>query len=241
MKKLIAVVLTLAFSMFAIAMAETADYLGTWYLNEMTMGEASFAPGAMGMDLSMEIKEDGTAVLTALGMEEGAEDGAEEQAATWTLDGETLTVTVDGEDMILTLQDGALKGEQGGMGMSFGREKVEAEAYEPTAVNANATEADYAGTWKATYIEMEGNYIQASIFGMDLTAVINGTTLTLDGMYVFENATLESTFSNGALNYEGGEGEMYAAITAELLEDGAMKLTFDTGDEPLILFMEKAE
>ena len=25
------------------------------------------------------------------------------------------------------------------------------------------------------------------------------------------------------------------------LQDGAMKLTFDTGDEPLVLIMEKAE
>jgi len=34
---------------------------------------------------------------------------------------------------------------------------------------------------------------------------------------------------------------MYAGITAQLLQDGAMKLTFDTGDEPLVLIMEKAE
>ena len=37
MKKLIAVILTLALSTLAVAMAETTDYLGTWYLNEMTM------------------------------------------------------------------------------------------------------------------------------------------------------------------------------------------------------------
>ena len=40
MKKLIAVILTLALSTLAVAMAETTDYLGTWYLNEMTMGDA---------------------------------------------------------------------------------------------------------------------------------------------------------------------------------------------------------
>ena len=164
-----------------------------------------------------------------------------EQAATWTLDGETLTVTVDGEDMTLTLQDGALKGEQGGMGMCFGREKVEAEVYEPAAIVEDAVEADYAGTWKSKYMEMKGNYSQASMFSMDLTAVIDGATMTLDGMYVFENATMESAFSGGALTHEGGDDEMYAGITAQLLEDGTMKLTFDTGDEPLILIMEKAE
>ena len=233
MKKLIAVILTLALSTLAVAMAETADYLGTWYLNEMTMGDASFAPAAMGMDLTMEIKEDGTAVLTAPSEEEA------EQAATWTLDGETLTVTVDGEDMTLTLQDGALK--EGGMGMCFGREKVEAEVYEPAAVVEDAVEADYAGTWKSKYMEMEGNYIQASMFSMDLTAVIDGATMTLDGMYVFDNVTLDLAFSNGALTHEGGEDEMYAGITAQLLQDGTMKLTFDTGDEPLVLIMEKAE
>ena len=235
MKKLIAVILTLALSTLAVAMAETTDYLGTWYLNEMTMGDASFAPAAMGMDLTMEIKEDGTAVLTAPGEEEAV------QAATWTLDGETLTVTVDREDMTLTLQDGALKGEQGGMGMCFGREKVEAEVYEPAAEVEDAVEADYAGTWVSKYMEMEGNYIPASMLGMDLTSVVDGTAMTLDGMYVFENTKIESTFSNGVLTHEGGDDEMYAGITAQLLQDGAMKLTFDTGDEPLVLIMEKAE
>ncbi len=236
MKKLIAVILTLALSTLAVAMAETTDYLGTWYLNEMTMGDASFAPAAMGMDLTMEIKEDGTAVLTAPSEEEA------EQAATWTLDGETLTVTVDGEDMTLALQeDGALKGEQGGMGMCFGREKVEAEVYEPAAVAEGATEADFAGAWKSTYVEMNGTYMQASLASMDLTAEFDGSTMTLDGMYVFDNVTLDFAFSNGALTHEGGEDEMYAGITAQLLQDGAMKLTFDTGDEPLVLIMEKAE
>lgn len=125
--------------------------------------------------------------------------------------------------------------------MCFGREKVEAEVYEPAAVVEDAVEADYAGTWKSKYMEMEGNYIQASMFSMDLTAVIDGATMTLDGMYVFDNVTLDLAFSNGALTHEGGEDEMYAGITAQLLQDGAMKLTFDTGDEPLVLIMEKAE
>ena len=41
--------------------------------------------------------------------------------------------------------------------------------------------------------------------------------------------------------HQGGDDEMYAGITAQLLEDGAMQLSFDTGDDPLVMIMEKAE
>lgn len=235
MKKIITIVMTLAILLCAVALAESTDYLGTWYLNEMIVGGVSLAPASMGMDITMEIKEDGTAVLISPDEELG------EQAAAWALDGDTLTVTVDGEDMTLTLQDGALIGEQGGMGINFGREKVEAEVYQPAAVNASATEADYAGQWKSAYMAMEGNYMDASVFGMDLTAAIDGTTMTLNGMYVFENVAFDTTFADGALVHQGGDDEMYAGITAQLLEDGAMQLSFDTGDDPLVMIMEKAE
>ena len=39
---------------------EEKDVIGTWYVNELSMGEgASFHPGAMGMEVTVDIKEDG--------------------------------------------------------------------------------------------------------------------------------------------------------------------------------------
>ena len=41
-------------------MLEEKDVIGTWYVNELSMGEgASFHPGAMGMEVTVDIKEDG--------------------------------------------------------------------------------------------------------------------------------------------------------------------------------------
>jgi len=235
MKKLTAIILTLALLIFPVALAESADFLGTWYLNEMTMGDNVLSPSALGMDMTLELNEDGTAVLAS------PTEEAARQEATWKLEGDVVTVTVDGEDMTLSLQDGALKGEQGGMGMNFGREKVETETYQPAEARADATEADYAGNWQAAYMDMDGTYLPASMLGMDLTAVIEGTGMTLNGMYGFENNAYEAAFSDGALVHQGGDDEMYTSITAQLLEDGALRMTFMSGDTPLVLFLEKAE
>lgn len=235
MKKMMAVLMTLVLMIGAVALAESADYLGTWYLNGMNMAGAEIAPAALGMEMTMEVRDDGTATLAVPG-EEGAE-----QAATWKLDGDAFIVTVEGEDMTLALQeDGSLVGEQGGLGMTFGREKIEAELYQPAPVVAAASEADFAGKWQPKYMEMNGQYMEAAIFPLDLTVVFDGANMTLNGMFVFEDATFTATFENGAMVRQGGDDEMYSRITAQLLEDGMMQLTLATGDEPLILILEKA-
>ena len=246
MKKLTAMILTLALLICATALAESADFLGTWYLNELDFGGSILAPSVMGMDMIMEINEDGTALLSLEG-EEG-----ESQAATWTLEGDVLTMTVvtegdeevaEGEDtMTMTIQDGVLVAEEGGMGLNFGREKVEAEVYQPGAPVADAADADYAGQWQATYMDMNGNYIQAALFAMELTVTVDESSMTLTGMYVFDNDALDITYVDGALTHEGKEDEMYGSIIGQLLDDGTMQLSFLVEDgDPLVLIMEKAE
>ena len=45
---------------------EEKDVIGTWYVNELSMGEgASFHPGAMGMEVTVDIKEDGKMETTS--------------------------------------------------------------------------------------------------------------------------------------------------------------------------------
>ena len=236
MKRLLATLLMAALLMTCVAIAESADYTGIWYLNEIQIGEASMAPGTLGMDMTMELSEDGKGMLTA-----SVEDG--EQECTWELDGETLNVTVDGDVMTLSLQeDGSLAGEQGGMGMVFGREKIEAEAYTPGEPVATATEADYAGSWKAAWMQAEGNYIDVSLFGMDLTADIEGTTMTLNGMYVLENVTVETNLTDGALVGKDGIVDMYSGITAQLLDDDTIIISFAFEDsDPVTLILVRAE
>ena len=244
MKKLTAMILTLALLICAVALAESADFLGTWYLNEINFGGSILAPSVLGMDMTLEINEDGTAVLTSV---EGEEDAL--QNATWTLEGDVVTVTVlaegdeeEGETMTMTIQDGVLVAEEGGMGLNFGREKVEAEVYQPGAPVADAADADYAGQWQATYMDMNGNYIQAAMFAMELTVTVDESSMTLTGMYVFDNDALDITYVDGALTHEGKEDEMYGSIIGQLLDDGTMQLSFLVEDgDPLVLIMEKAE
>ena len=52
---------------------EEKDVIGTWYVNELSMGEGvSFHPGAIGMEVTVDVKEgeytDGKITLTSDGM-----------------------------------------------------------------------------------------------------------------------------------------------------------------------------
>ena len=53
-------VLMAGFMSVSVYALEEKDVIGTWYVNELSMGEgASFHPGAMGMEVTVDIKEDG--------------------------------------------------------------------------------------------------------------------------------------------------------------------------------------
>ena len=64
MKKLFAIVIALAMLLSAAALAEAADYTGVWYLNAMEAEGESYSPATFGIEMSIELKEDGTAAGT---------------------------------------------------------------------------------------------------------------------------------------------------------------------------------
>lgn len=240
MKKLFAVALVLAMLLTAVAFAEGVNYTGIWYLNEIDFGGTKLAPATLGMDMTIELKDDGSAVATSPS-EEGQTD---ESVGTWAADGENVTVTIDEDPLVFTLVDGNLVANSGdGMAMTFGREKVEAEIYVPAEPKTDATEADYAGNWVATQVDMDGSYINPALFGMDTTAVIEGTTITLNGAFMFENEAFEAELKDGKLVYAAANPEeaMVAALSAQALQDGSLNLTIGEGENALNLFLEKAE
>ena len=159
-------------------------------------------------------------------------------------EGEVLTVTVDDEPMVFSLVDGNLVADSGdGMAMTFGREKVEAEVYVPAEPKADAAEADYAGSWVATQLDMDGVFINPALFGMDTTAVIEGTTITLNGAFLFENEAFEAELKDGKLVYAAANPDevMVSAISVQAMEDGALKLVIGEGENAMCLYLEKAE
>ena len=69
MKKIIAILFALALCL-GVALAEDVDVTGEWFATEMTMGELSFNPAALGVDMSITLNADGTAVITAADVEQ---------------------------------------------------------------------------------------------------------------------------------------------------------------------------
>ena len=237
MKKLFAIVIALAMLLSAAALAEAADYTGVWYLNAMEAEGESYSPATFGIEMSIELKDDGTVVGTSsMG---GGE--AEPQAGVWEIDGDHVNVTIDESTLAMKLEDGALIGESDGQKMVFGREKVEVEVYVPAAPKADATVEDYAGKWVSAKIGTEGIYMDAAAFGLEFNANIEGTTITLDGI-LFSSEAVEATFADGALTYaaEDPENAMLSGFTAQLLEDGAMSLTVTFSDS-MEFIMQRAE
>ena len=64
MKKLLAVMLSLAMLLTAAAFAEEADLLGIWYLTGVGTEVGTYSPADFGMSMSIELNEDGTFKLS---------------------------------------------------------------------------------------------------------------------------------------------------------------------------------
>lgn len=231
MKKAFAILMALCMLLSAAALAEAADYTGVWYLTTMETEEGSFAAADFGMEMSMDIKDDGT-VATAGNLTEG-------QEGSWVSEGEGITITIDDSPMTFALVDGNLVGEQDGQKMIFGREKI--EGYAPAEANAEATEADFAGNWITFKYGFDSAYMDADIVGIDVSAAIEGTTITLNGLY-FDNTVIEAAFADGALTYTAADpdSEIVASVAAQMLQDDTLCLTLDMGGE-VALIMNRAE
>ena len=237
MKKLFAVLLALAMLLSMAAFAEAADVVGTWYLNELVMDGASMSPATFGMEMAMTLNEDGTASAATNAVEDEPES-----SGTWTIDGTTVTVTMNGEDQVFEYADDALTADTGDGTMVFGREPAEGEAYQPGEPVA-AAEEDFAGSWTATKAGFDGKYldwtVMGDMLGDPMTAAIEGTTLTLNG-FLFSGEAIETTYADNALTFsaEDPDTEMVGGITVQLLEDGTLKLTMTMSDDAVFI-MEK--
>ena len=124
-------VLMAGFMSVSVYALEEKDVIGTWYVNELSMGEgASFHPGAMGMEVTVDIKEDGK-------METTSSVYGEEPEVDEYKDGK-ITLTADGTTMILS------------------QEKEEYEPYVPGKPVENPTMKDFEGEWSCTLMEAFG-------------------------------------------------------------------------------------
>ena len=227
----------------SLAAAQTSNYTGTWHLNSMEMDGVTLSPADVGMEMIMILYDDGTAEL-AMTDEMG-------EAGSWVLDGETLTVTVDGDPLDFALTaEGKLVAEMGDTTMVLGRDKPEQSFTPAPEIPANDI-SDFDGTWTVSMVKAFGMTVPFAAMGdmglTDPTIIIqNGTVTTFgemvetgvlaDGKLVIESVvdvTIDETADETADDtYDEAFGKTFS-----LLEDGTMSMDY----MEIIFYCEKVE
>ena len=215
------------------------DVIGTWYANSLTMdGLSVFHPGAIMMEMSMEISEDGKGKVTTSSESEEADVNDFE----WKIDGDNIVITSDDEVLEGVYSDGNLSIDLDGMTMTLGQEKEEYVPYEPGKAVEDTKIEDFDGDWNSTLMSAFGMQVPTgTLFDMQMNLSISGGKATLvtieDGTET--TAELEGELDQNALVLKSteekteDEEEDYSLFSTEtmrlyLLDDG--KLCFTTAD-----------
>ena len=215
------------------------DVIGTWYANSLTMdGLSVFHPGAIMMEMTLEINEGGKGKVTT-SSEESEPDVNDFE---WKIDGDNIVITSDDEVLEGVYSDGNLSIDLDGMTMTLGQEKEEYVPYEPGKAVEDTKIEDFDGDWNITLMSAFGMQVPTgTLFDMQLNLSISGGKATLvtieDGTET--TAELEGELDQNALVLKSteekteDEEEDYSLFSTEtmrlyLLDDG--KLCFTTAD-----------
>ena len=241
MKKLISLILVLCMAC-ALAPAMAEGVTGTWYLIEMNADGVSVNPADMGMTWTLVFNEDGTAVNT---MEMMGETQTAE--GTWSMDGNTVTITIEGEPKDVEIADGKLMLSTGEQIAVFSQEAPTASA-RPAAVAAESEDA-FLGDWEISGLEMMGMYItrdmfsvaQMEYFTVKLSIAPGKVTLTskVSAEAEEESQEFDSTFADGKLTVPidlGITPETAAAMGIDLSALGDGVTTIELSDEGGLIY-----
>ena len=215
------------------------DVIGTWSANSLTMdGLSVFHPGAIMMEMTLEINEGGKGKVTT-SSEESEPDVNDFE---WKIDGDNIVITSDDEVLEGVYSDGNLSIDLDGMTMTLGQEKEEYVPYEPGKAVEDTKIEDFDGDWNSTLMSAFGMQVPTgTLFDMQMNLSISGGKATLvtieDGTET--TAELEGELDQNALVLKSteekteDEEEDYSLFSTEtmrlyLLDDG--KLCFTTAD-----------
>ena len=229
MKKPVSLILAVMIAcMMLPVLAEATDVVGDWYLTEVQMGEDAMPPSALGMEMTITLNKDGTAlIVTSYGEE------AEEEADTWALADGVITFTAEeGEAQQFLMEDGLLKYDIGGTYMIFSQEAPEAAAL-PQVIAAESEDA-FLGEWTLTTIGAGGALLPAAVLGADGTLAVEAGKLTLvSGEETIEGETALTEDGKLAI----GDGSM----ALELNDNGWISITQQFDEETImVMYFEKA-
>ncbi len=219
------------------------DVVGTWYANSLTIdGLNVFHPGAIMMEMTMEIREDGKGEVTTTS-EESEPDVDEFE---WKIDGDNIVITSDDEVLEGVYSDGSISINLDGMTMTLGQEKEEYVPYEPGKVLEDTKLEDFDGEWNSSLMSAFGMQVPTgTLFDIQLNLSISGgkatlvtiengteTTAELEGEMDKNVLVLKSTEENTEEKTED-DAEDYSMFSTEtmrlyLQDDG--KLCFTTAD-----------
>ena len=146
-------VLMAGFMSVSVYALEEKDVIGTWYVNELSMGEgASFHPGAMGMEVTVDIKEDGKMETTSSVYGEEPEVDESE----WKIENDKILMTHNDQTEECEYKDGKITLTADGMTMILSQEKEEYEPYVPGKPVENPAMEDFKGEWICTLMDAFG-------------------------------------------------------------------------------------
>ncbi len=232
MKKLLSVFMILAMLFAPCAWAEDADVTGEWYMVQAIMGEMTFNPAEVGMDMTAIFNADGTAsMISAFGEETDTAEG------TWTRTEAGVEVTISESTTLFVMDGDQLKTDMGGEGaFIFGREKPEATPL-PGVIAAQSEDA-FLGKWSSSLVSMMGMTVSAEAANMAMTLIVEpgkATMNTGDG----EPEEMVSAFADGVLVLtEKTMGE----IKMQLTDDGGVCMEVRLGEDSVMtIYLVKAE
>ena len=153
--------------------------------------------------------------------------GRETQSGSWALaDGR---LTLDGiADGTLFPVGSTLRWDSAGL--LFEREKP--EIYEPAALRTGIRAGDLDGYWKSRFVAVGGGTMRSSALGENTDIYIQGTRAALGGP-LFGDVIVDTELKDGALTY-AAEG---VTVQLALQEDGFLRLTMSSGEEPVTLYL----
>lgn len=198
------------------AASDDAALFGIWYLNTLDVDGTAVSAADMGMHMTLVLREDGNA--SSEGMDAQAE-------GTWSVEGETVTLTL-GEDAADFRYTGSeLSAEQDGLVLHFTREEPTA-GYSPAAARDAADAVEFEGVWTPFLISADGVSIPVDLLEQSgsLEEAIGLPDLNLaieDGSVRFAGQEpAPGEIAGGALHFSFGRIDM----SLRLLEDGALCL-----------------
>ncbi len=223
MKKLvILLVLLLTVLLTGAAAQDATDFSGHWQLLLMQTEDKFADPADMNLDMTLHLREDGLCTISSGGMTE---------TLLWSITGDgALLSFLDGTSTPLTLMEGALVAEVGGVQLIFA---PLTEDTAPAAVAARPLSglslADFEGRWTLTHAETISGIYTAAELETSVTMTVADSSVRIETVSPYGTDVLEAACTLQEVSHPGqpftllwASAEGCDSIPLLLCEDGLL-------------------